>query len=133
MNRLTESKIVEKLIYDSYKKDLHYAIEVPFYRNKIDLVTINPRNKEVIAIEAKISNWYRAIQQATSYTLCADKVYLAIWHEYAHRVDENLLEKYGIGLMSVNGTVEILHKSKKSRDFNNKLIQRMRNFVLNNN
>ena len=133
MKRLVESKIVEKLINDSYEKDWHYTTEVPFYRSKIDFVSVNPKNKEVIAIEAKISNWYRAIQQATSYTLCSNKVYLAMWYEFAHRVNTDVLDRYGIGLMSVNGTVDIIHKAKKSKDANKELIKATRNFVLNNN
>jgi len=133
MQKIFESEIVEKLIHNSYEKGWYYTTEVPFYRSKIDFVTVNPRNKEVIAIEAKISNWYRAIQQATSYTLCANKVYLAMWHEFAHRVNRDFLDRYGIGLMSVNGTVDVLHKARKSRDANNELIKATRNFVLNNN
>lgn len=128
-----ETKIMEYLVSNCYEKGLYYGIDVPLYRSKIDLVSINPKNKEVTAIEAKVSNWYRAIQQATSYTMCANKVYLALWHEYAHRVNTEFLDRYGIGLLSVNGTVDEIHPAKKSKDVDKHLLDKIRNTVLNNN
>jgi len=131
--KVRETKIIEKLIHYCYENNLRYAVEVPFFLSKIDLVSLDQRNNEVIAIEAKVSNWHRAIQQATSYTLCADRVYLALWHEFAHRVDIRLLERYGIGLLSVDGKVEILQHAQKSQGFNKELMKKIKNFVYYNN
>jgi len=131
--KLRETQIIGQLIRDCYERGLYYQTEVPLYRSKIDLVTINSTNKEVVAIEAKISNWYRALQQATSYTMCANKVYLAIWHEFAHRVNTDVLDRYNIGLLSVNGFVEEIHKPKKSTEVDKNLISEIRNSILNKN
>ena len=131
--KLRETRIVNELIRNCYDEGLHYKVEVPLYRSKIDLVTVNPSNNEVVAIEAKISNWYRALQQATSYTMCANKVYIALWHEYAHRVNHEILDRYGIGLLSVNGIVEEVHRAKNSREVNKDLFHEIRNFVLEEN
>jgi hypothetical protein len=131
--KIKETRIVEKLIHYCYDKNLRYSVEVPFFLSKIDLVSINPKNGEVIAVEAKVSNWARAIQQATSYTLCANRVYLALWHEYAHRVDTQILDRYGIGLMSVNGNVEVVHEARKSNYANKEMINKVKNFVFTGN
>jgi hypothetical protein len=129
--KIRETKIVERLIGYCYDNNLRYRTEVPFFLNKIDLVSINPKNGDVIAVEAKVSNWNRAVQQATSYSLCANKVYLALWHEYAHRVDVDVLNHYGIGLMSVNGNVEVLHHAKKSKLANKSMLDQVKTLVLN--
>lgn len=128
--KIRETRIVEKLIHYCYDNNLRYSTEVPFFLNKIDLVSVNQKNGDVIAVEAKVSNWNRAVQQATSYSLCANKVYLALWHEYAHRVDVNVLDQYGIGLMSVNGNVEVLHDAKKSRLANKAMLNQVKTLVL---
>ena len=131
--KLRETHVVKQLMRNCYDMGLHYRTEVPLYRSKIDIVTVNPDNKQVVAIEAKISNWYRALQQATSYSMCADRVYLALWHEFIHRVDIEILDKYGIGLLSVNGSVEEVKKAKKSKFINKELIIEIRKHVLQQN
>ena len=131
--KLRETHVINQLMRNCYDKGLHYRTEVPLYRSKIDMVTVNPDNNQVVAIEAKISNWYRALQQATSYSMCADKVYLALWHKFVHRVDVDMLDRYGIGLLSVNGSVDEVKKAKKSKYINNDLITETRRHVLQQN
>jgi len=103
-------------IESALNKDYQIDREVPMIDKFIDIVAIskNPNEKEIIAIEVKIKNWKRAIQQAITYRLCADKVYVAIWHEFRHRVDENVLDYFGIGLMEVNGTTQIVKTARQS-------------------
>ena len=130
--KLKEIRIIDELVGYCYNKGLYFKREVPLFASRIDLVMVNPKNNEVVAIEAKISNWYRALQQATSYTMCADKVYLALWDKYVHRANKEFLDRYGIGLLSVNGTVDIYHPARKS-SANRELVNGIRNSVLNNN
>lgn len=110
--------VFEKEIYpqiESYlrKEGFDYFKEVQFLSRHIDVVGIN--EKEIIAIEVKIKDWKRALQQALTCRLCAHKVYVAMWHKFAHRVPVELFENYGIGLMSVDGTVNVVTKAKRSQ------------------
>lgn len=82
--------------------------EVPLITKKIDLVVFEISSSEIIAIEVKVSNWKRALQQALYYRLCADRTFVALWHEYIHRIKPELFKEKGIGLLEVNG--EIIHK-----------------------
>ncbi len=75
------------------------AREVKMLSKFIDLVAYNPVDDGVIAIEAKLSGWRRAFQQAMTYRICADDVYIAIPAGISHRVDMELLKRYGIGLI----------------------------------
>lgn len=64
---------------------------------KIDAVT-----KNLIAIEAKLSDWRAGLEQAIRYKQYANEVYVAISSEYVSKVDRNLFKEMNIGLMSVS-------------------------------
>lgn len=76
--------------------------EVPMLSKKIDIICMDPTTNEVIAIEAKMEKWRRALQQALTYRLCSNFVYIAIHHDFSHRVKKELLQKHGVGLITVN-------------------------------
>ena len=101
------------VIESALNKDYQIEREVPMIDKFIDILAISkgPDEKELVAIEAKVKNWKRAVQQAITYRLCADKVYIAIWHEFRHRVDLHILDDFGIGLMEVNGTIRIIKEA----------------------
>ena len=61
-----------------------------------------PITRDLIAIEAKVSDWRKGAVQAKRYQVFADRVYLAIKQEFAHRVDLDLLHAHHIGLLCVN-------------------------------
>lgn len=63
-----------------------------------------PIAQQVTAIEAKVSDWRKGAIQAKRHRTFANKVYLAIASAYSHRVDQKLLERHGIGLISVSQT-----------------------------
>lgn len=69
-----------------------------------------PTVSEVIAVEAKVSDWRKGAIQAKRHRSFANRVYLALAGEYLHRVQLDLLRRHGIGLLSVsNGkVVEVL-------------------------
>jgi hypothetical protein len=60
-----------------------------------------PIVKEIVAIEAKLTDWKKGAVQAKRYKVFADRTYLAIHERAAHRVDTQLLAKHGIGLLIV--------------------------------
>jgi hypothetical protein len=101
------------------KNGYSYKNEVNFLERRIDVVGI--KNKKITAIEVKVNNWKKALQQAITYKLCSHYVYVAFWHKY---LPKNLshFENYGIGVMSVNDSVEIINKPKKSEIIHKSLL-----------
>jgi len=95
----TEKDLVN-LVEASFKNQNYVtAREIKMLSKFIDVVAYNLANDEIIAIEAKLSKWRRALQQAITYKICADRVYIAISTEFCHLVDNELLKKYGLGLI----------------------------------
>lgn len=78
--------------------------EVPFYDHRIDLYGYSPSSDCSIAVELKLRNWKRALQQALVYQLCSDYVYIAVPQSTAQRVDVEVLREHGIGLLSITDT-----------------------------
>ena len=102
--------------------------EVKVLTRSIDIIAI--KKKKVIAIEVKVENWKRALQQALTCRLFAHDVYIAIWHDYYHRIPKNLLKKYRIGLIVVTDEkAQILHKSKKSKIIHKTVMNEMLNMI----
>jgi hypothetical protein len=64
-----------------------------------------------VAIELKVSDWKRALRQAARVRNSADQAYVAIWAPYVHRAltleAQRAFRYHGVGLLSVNGSVEI--------------------------
>lgn len=72
--------------------------------------------KEVIAIEAKLSNWKRGLYQAYRYRQYANKSYLALHSKYVHRAlaNEEHFIRSNVGLIEVNDTsLKILIEPKR--------------------
>jgi len=91
------------------------AYEVPVYERFLDIVAVQEQTR-VVAIELKIRDWRKALQQAVVAQLVADEVYIAIWHRHTTSVDRSLLAKTGVGLISVDGlTAEILVSAQPSQ------------------
>lgn len=107
-----EDVIMEGLIsyYEQSENDVF--VEVPMLSKRIDVVL--RRDDNIIAIEAKVKNWKRALQQAISYRLCADAVFIAIWKDFTHRVDRQLLGEYGVGLIEMGEEPRVLVDSQRS-------------------
>jgi len=122
--------VLEKEIYpqiESYLENegFNYSREVKFLTRHIDLVCVN--GEKIIAIEVKIKDWKRALQQALTCRLCAHEVYVAMWHEFTHRVPVELFGEYGIGLMSVDGTVNMVKKAKESSIIHSSMLAKLLN------
>jgi hypothetical protein len=98
-----------------YFKNMGYQTftEVPIMRKKVDLVAFD--NKNSIAVELKVKDWHRALRQAAIYKVLADYAYVAIWHEYLHRVNIEQFKQLGVGIIEVNMSAIINLKAEKSK------------------
>ena len=74
--------------------------EVPFFHCVMDVFAASD-SLETVAVEMKVSKWRQALRQARVYQLCADRVYIAVAAEFAHRVRTEELDRLGIGLLTV--------------------------------
>jgi hypothetical protein len=75
--------------------------ELPFYEYRIDLYGFSAHSDSTIAVELKLTDWRRALEQALLYQLCSDYVYIAMPERSAGKVDTAELRSQGIGLISV--------------------------------
>ncbi len=94
--------------------------EVPLLTRRIDLLGVN--HSGITAVELKVKNWQKALQQALSYRLCANKVYVAVSEEFVHRVDTELFGHYGIGILSVDGEVHPVLEASDSQVIHSSLL-----------
>ena len=120
--------VLEKEMYPQIESFLenegfNCSREVQFLNRHIDLVGVN--DDKIIAIEIKIKDWKKALQQALTCRLCVHETYVAMWHEFIHRIPVDLFEEYGIGLMSVDGTVNIMNAATKSSIIHSSLLTKL--------
>lgn len=111
------------LIRSKFQRNYIVGYEIPLLnsRKRIDVLCLQKnyqkkKNPELIAIEAKVKDKKRVLHQAFTRLSCVDKVYIAL-HE--NSISEDFLNcstinKYNIGVMSVNGNAKIIKKAKKS-------------------
>jgi hypothetical protein len=100
-----ESELLEPV--SEFAKRQGYRLqrsELPFYEYRIDLYGFSRRTNSTLAVELKLNDWRRALEQATLYQLCADLVYIAMPETSTSRVDITELRKNRIGLISVRGS-----------------------------
>jgi hypothetical protein len=75
--------------------------------------------KKIVSIEAKLYDWRGGLCQALRYKTYSHESYLAISHDYSHRVDIDLLRKNNIGLIVVSpNKITIALKVKKETPSN---------------
>lgn len=122
--------MIERQIVNDVKRHLgerRYTVfeEVPLISRMVDVVGWLESSDELILIEAKVSNWRRALEQASIYLLCGDYVYIAMARQYVQRVDQDQLEHLGIGLLSVNANVVEVIEPRRSALRDNYYSERM--------
>jgi len=108
--------------------------EFPLYERRIDVATIDSETNELWTIEAKTSNWKKAISQAIVNLAAGERSYIAIYADNAHRVSDQLLEEHGIGLIAVGtswGDVEIVKQARLSAFTNKIALGRIKAAILN--
>jgi hypothetical protein len=87
--------------YAANQRYEHQDYEVQFYEYRIDLFAFSELHKLSIAVELKLHNWKRAVEQALLYQLCADMVYIALPSTTIKKVDTAQLIRHKIGLLAV--------------------------------
>lgn len=97
--------------------------EVPLLSRRIDLVGVN--HSDIAAVELKVKNWQKALQQALSCRLCANKVYVALSKAFVHRIDTEVFRHYGIGILSVDGSVHPVLEASDSQVIHSSLLRRI--------
>ena len=80
--------------------------EVPFETRRIDVVGWG--SGRLVCIELKVHDWRRAIVQASICQLCTPEVYVALPYPLARKVDQQPFREFGIGLLAVDGTTEVI-------------------------
>jgi hypothetical protein len=93
---------VRKYFKSQYEQ---HTMELPFYEHRIDLYGYSAQRDSTVAVELKLRNWRRALEQALVYQLCSDYVFIAVPATTAKRVDLEELRSHGIGLLAVSGRV----------------------------
>lgn len=106
---------------------IRYGWQIPALQGRIDFVGIR-KSYEVIIIEAKVSKWQKALEQANKYQLCSDKAYVAVPEQVAERAIKNVeaFRRRGIGLMSVGKNLKILLGAQRT----NLLIPEFRRYLI---
>jgi len=120
---ITERRLVDVLV-GYLGRDNDTAREVSHYEKRIDLLVAFSETDELWGIEAKTTNWNKALAQAILNLSAVERSYIAIYEKNVHRVREDLLDRYGIGLISVGtkwGDVAVLREARRS-ELINKLV-----------
>ncbi len=103
------SKQLEEALRDSfckykYENGMDWITatkEVPVFARSVDLVELNNKTSELTAIEFKIKDWKRALNQLNSVVSCFDYLVLCVplpkTQKCMNRI-ENACNEFGVGL-----------------------------------
>lgn len=103
--------------------------QVPLKTRRVDLVCVPQKGGKITAIELKVKDWKKAFDQALGCTLFADRVYVALPQKYTRRVQPQVLDEYGIGLLGVGDFVRIIQPAKVNRRVHPSLRQQLRSYL----
>lgn len=93
--------------------------ELRFFDRGIDVYGICEKRPHLTyAVELKLSNWQRAIQQASVYQLCAHFSYIAMPIQNALNLDISPFKAFGLGILMVrrDSSVGVLLEAKRSTE-----------------
>ncbi len=122
-----------KPIIENYKNDYKYFKEVRLYNRIIDLLLIGKSNNSPkIAMEFKLKDWKKALQQTISYQLVADFVYIVMYQKFEKLINIELIKKNGIGLIIANSrSFKIKIIPVRNKIYDNGLWEKIKNKYLN--
>jgi hypothetical protein len=109
---LVES-FLEKLPSGTPWKATNFKVEFNYMRGKTDVIVVSTSN-ELIAIEAKLSKWRNAMQQAYRNRCFADKSYVLLPYNTAQLACcyEHEFNRRGVGICSIlDGKIVILKEA----------------------
>lgn len=104
-------------ILSLFGEEFSSAENIPLGPKLIDLVLMQKTSEKVIAVEAKVKDWRRALRQAINYQLAADESYVAISKKHANSIDCGKFERTGVGLIVIDldsGKADIAIPAKES-------------------
>lgn len=92
-------------------------VEAEFFDRRIDLYAFSKKLNKSVAVELKLSNWKKALNQALIYQLCSDYVYLAMPSKSMNSVEINRIKSYGVGIIAVynSGFCKRILPAKRSK------------------
>lgn len=109
---MTEQRQREKFIEilkGSIFKDFELYCEVPVFCRSVDLVILNKNDKTITAVEFKVKNWKKAIEQAVSVAISFDFLEVCMVQpktDKGKQVIINQCEQLGIGLYFTSSNEE---------------------------
>lgn len=103
--KIEDLKIESDIIKKQFKKFLKFLEKegyINIKNNRIEVIKkVEFATKRIIAIEAKLSDWKSGLEQAISYKVYSDYVYVAIEKTYFKNVDLDLFREKNVGLILV--------------------------------
>lgn len=128
---MAEVALVRRLEW--FFRDLGYvaAKEVPVSTRLVDLYCVDPESGTTIAVEAKLSDWRRAIRQATVYKMAADFVFIALPQRAISGECMSACTAAGIGAIAVprRGRARFVLRAPPNRAQLRRLVHRALSFV----
>jgi hypothetical protein len=94
----------------------------------LDIFAVSRSGRECLAIELKVNDWKRALKQAATYQVFANRSYVAL-HRARIRAalkHRRLFEQLGVGLMSVRRDVAIEIEASQSSFVDEAIVEHMR-------
>lgn len=113
-----ESELYKPVMrYFKNKSFTSQMVEAEFFERRIDLYAFSRKLNKSIAVEMKLSNWKKALNQALIYQLCSDYVYLAMPISAMAAIEVGKIKGYGIGLIAIydSGVCKRILEAKKSK------------------
>lgn len=125
---MTEKSLVDNLLKNDVSfpwrtnNKIRCLTEVQVTKNRVDIVYFEEKGGSeigfVAAVEAKLRDWRRALQQAYRDKLFADRVYVAVPEEFSSPAISNISEfrRASVGLIVVgdNGIKTYFHPPKNT-------------------
>lgn len=111
---MNEKEMVQDVVKSSFLMGRDVFTEIPVGRaatssKRIDIVVVDrivDSDPPLTAIEAKLANWKQALRQAFLNLFVANYSYVVIPESRLRNVDRNIFQASGIGILTVNGSVE---------------------------
>ena len=116
LNNIEISNVKSNKEFKIFLKELEKQGYIKVQNNKIEVIKkVDLATKNLVAIEAKLSDWKAGIEQAIRYKEYSNKVYVAIDKEEIKKVNRDIFKEKNIGLISVSkdGVKEIIKPKKE--------------------
>lgn len=114
---ITNKELMKK--FKTFLKKLEKEGYINLTNNKIEVIKkVDIASKNVMAIEAKLTDWKSGLSQAMTYKQYSDYVYVAIDESCYSHVDRQLFKDNNVGLFLVGkGYVKKVITPKKEKSF----------------